>query len=336
MRLSLFMRTMLPRRLRRYLGVALLLGLSGVVSGTVLAQSFPSKPIHLIVPYAAGGGVDVVARLVAEQLGRRLGQTVIVENKAGAGSNIGAAYVAKSAPDGYTLLMASPANAINVTLYDHMPYDTVRDLTPVVLVGEVPSVLVVNQDLKAKTLAEFLALAKAEPGKITFGSGGSGASEHLAGALLMLQAGVVMQHVPYRGGSAAMNDLMGGRISSIIENQLGALPFIKSGQVRALAVAGRQRSPELPDVPTFIESGFPDYVVSVWWGLMAPAGTPVSVIDRLNAEVNAALASPDMRTRVEAMSARLLGGTPTQFGTFLDQEIKRWGQAVRASGATAG
>lgn len=333
MPLSRIVRAMQKRPVLSHL-CAMLLGVAG--TGPAAAQNYPTRPIHLIVPYAPGGGVDLVARLVAEHLGRRLGQTVIVENKAGGGSNIGANFVAKAAPDGYTLLMASPANAINATLYEHMPYDTVRDLTPVALVGEAPSVLVVNNDLKAKTLAEFIALAKAEPGTLTFGSGGSGASEHLAGALLMLQAGIVMQHVPYRGGSAALTDLMGGRISSIIENQLGVLPFIKAGHVRALAVAGRQRSPELLDVPTFVESGYPDYVVSVWWGLMAPAGAPAAIVDRLNTEVNAALTSPDMRERAQALGARLIGGTPAQFGTFLGEEIKRWGQAVRASGARAG
>lgn len=314
--------------------MTLLLGLCGIAD-PASAQDFPTRPIHLIVPYAPGGGVDSVARLVAEYLGRRLGQNVLVENRPGAGSNIGATYVARSAPDGYTLLMASPANAINVTLYKQMPYDTVRDLAPVVLVGEVPSTLVVNTEVKAKTLAEFIALAKAQPGKITFGSGGNGASEHLAGTLLMAQAGIVMQHVPYRGGSAAMNDLIGGQIASIIENQLGGLPFIKSGQVRALAVTGRQRSPELPDVPTFVESGFPDYVVSVWWGLMAPAGTPKPIVDRLNAETNAALASPELQQRLHSMSAHLVGGSPAQFGAFLTEEIKRWAQAVRLSGASA-
>ena len=235
----------------------LLAAAGAAIPAIARADDYALRPVHLVVPYEAGGGVDLVGRLVGERLSVALGQPVVIDNKPGAGSNIGASFVAHGAPDGYTLLMASPANAINVTLYNKMQYDTVRDLTPVVLVGEVPSVLIVNPAVPAKTLAEFVALAKAKPGTLTFGSGGNGASEHLAGALFAAQAGITMQHIPYRGGSAATNDLIGGQISSIIINQLAVLPFIKSGQVRALAVASRQRSPALPDVPTFAESRLP-------------------------------------------------------------------------------
>ena len=304
------------------------------VAADAAAQNYPTHSLRLVVPYAAGGGVDLVARLVAEQIGTRLGQTVIVENRPGAGSNIGANDVAKSAPDGYTLLMASPANAINVTLYKTMPYNTIRDLTPIVLVGEVPSVLIVGPAVKADTLAEFVALAKAQPGKLTFGSGGNGASEHLAGALFDSQARIDMQHIPYRGGSAAINDLIGGQISALIINQIAVLPFIKAGKVRALAVADLQRSPDLPGVPTFAEAGYPDFQVAVWWGLMAPSGTPTAIIDRLNAEVNAALATPALQERIKALGAHPIGGTPKQFASFLGDEIKRWARAVQVSGAS--
>ena len=300
------------------------------------AEGYPVRPIHLVVPYEAGGGVDLVARLIGDRLGAALGQAVVIDNKPGAGSNIGAGFVARAAADGYTLLMASPANAINVTLYKKMPYDTVRDLVPIVLIGQVPSVLIVNADLPVKTLADFIALAKAKPGVLTFGSGGNGASEHLAGALFMSQAGVAMQHIPYRGGSAAVNDLIGGQISSVIINSLAVLPFIKSGQVRALAVASKQRSPALPEVPTFAEAGLPGYEISVWWGLMAPAGTPQPIIERLNEVVDAALATPEFKQRLAEMGAQVDGGSPAQFGAFLEEEIKRWGEAVRLSGAHVG
>jgi tripartite-type tricarboxylate transporter receptor subunit TctC len=326
------------RRQRRGPIAALLTALLAALLDTMVtdaaAQAYPTHPVHLVVPYAAGGGVDLVARLVAEQISGPLGQPVIVDNKPGAGSNVGANYVAKAAADGYTLLMASPASAINVTLYKNMPFDTVRDLVPVVLVGEVPSVLIVNPDVKAATLAQFVALAKSEPGKLTYGSGGVGASEHLAGALFASQAGIEMQHVPYRGGSGAINDLIGGQISAIIINQLAALPFIKSGKVRALAVAGRERSPELPDVPTFVEAGYPNFQIAVWWGVMAPAATPAAIVDRLNREVNSALARPVVQERLKAMGARPIGGSATQFHAFVDDEIKRWGRAVQLTGAT--
>ncbi len=330
-----------PRRdarrsaIRQALAVAVGLAFAACAGLASADAAYPAHPIRLVVPYAAGGGVDLVARLLAEQVGGRLGQPIVVENRPGAGSNVGANAVAKSAPDGYTLLMASPANAINVTLYKNMPYDTVRDLVPVALVGEVPSVLIVNPQVKATTLAEFVALAKAEPGRLTFGSGGNGASEHLAGALFRSQAGIDLQHVPYRGGSAAINDLIGGQISSIIINQLAVLPFIKAGRVRALAVAGRERSPELPDVPTFVESGYPNYEVAVWWGVMAPAGTPPAIVERLNREIDAVLATPVVQERLRAMGAKPLGGSPRRFAVFLDDEIRRWGRAVQISGAVA-
>ncbi len=307
--------------------------LVAAVAFNVRADSYPSRPIHLVVPYTAGGGVDVVARSVGQELAKRLGQPVIVENKVGAGSNIGSDYVAKAPPDGYTLLMASPANAINMTLYRKMPYDTMRDLAPVALVGAVPSVLVVNPRFPAKSVQEFVAYAKAHPKEVFYGSGGNGTSEHLAAAMFSSIAGIDMVHVPYKGGAAAMTDVIGGQIPCMFTNQLGAMPHIKAGTLRVLGVADAHRSAALPDTPTFAEAGYPDFNVSVWWGLMAPAGTPKDAIDKLDKAVNAALAGPDLQRRLDEMGAHPIGGTPEQFGTFVAQEIARWGRAVKASGA---
>jgi tripartite-type tricarboxylate transporter receptor subunit TctC len=251
----------------------------------------------------------------------------------GAGSNIGSDYVAKAAPDGYTLLMASPANAINVSLYRKMPYNTMRDLAPVALVGAVPSVMTVNPAFPAKSIKEFVEVAKAKPGSINYGSGGAGTTEHLAAAMFQSMAGIQMVHVPYKGGAAAMTDVIGGQIHAMFSNQLGAMPHIKGGRLRVLGVADSQRSAALPDTPTFVESGYPEFLVTVWWGVMAPAGTPKAVVDKLNREINASLQSPELRKRLEDMGARVIGGTPESFGTFLTAEIARWGKAVKDSGA---
>src|SRR5262245_5743704 len=274
------------------------------------AQDYPNRLVRMVVPYAAGGGVDIVARAVSQELAKRIGQPVVVENRAGAGSNIGSDAVAKAAPDGYTLLMASPANAINMSLYRKMPYDTQRDLAPVALVGAVPSVLVTNPDLPVKTVPELIALAKAKPGSLNYGSGGAGTSEHLAAEMFRSMAGIDLVHVPYKGGANAMTDVMGGQISLMFTNMLGALPHIRSGKLKAIAIADSRRSPALPDVPTFAESGFKDYEVLVWWGVMAPAKTPAPVIAYLNREIVVALGAPELKERLDGMGARIIGGTP--------------------------
>ncbi len=297
------------------------------------AQSYPNRAIRMIVPYTAGGGVDLVARHVATELSKQLGQSVVVENKVGAGSNIGSDFVAKAAPDGYTLLMASPANAINMSLYRKMPYNTQQDLTPVALVGSVPSVLVVNPEFPAKSVQEFVSIAKAKPGTINYGSGGNGTSEHLAGTMFKTMADIDMVHVPYKGGAAAMTDVISGQITAMFSNQLGAMPYIKGGKLRVLGVADTNRSAALPDTPTFTEAGYPEFLVTVWWGVMAPAGTPKDVIMRLNRDINTSLTSPELKKRLDDMGARVIGGTPEQFASFLSAEIARWGKAVRDSGA---
>ncbi|MBO1114121.1 tripartite tricarboxylate transporter substrate binding protein [Bordetella petrii] len=312
-------------------GAAMALAAACAAAPAAAADDYPARPVTLVVPYAPGGGVDTVGRITAKGLGDRLGQPVVVENKPGAGSNVGSDFVAKSAPDGYTLLLASPATAVNVSLYKRLPFDPARDLRPVTLIGKVPSVMIVNKDLPAKNLKDFVALAKKRPGHLNFGSGGNGTSEHLAGEMFKAMAGIDIVHVPYRGGAAAMSDLLAGRISAIIINQITALPLVQSGKVRALAVADDRRSPSLPDVPTFAEQGYPDYRVSVWWGVMAPSGVPDPVVAKLDDAVRATLQTPQARQRFDAMGVNVLGQGPKEFGAFLKNETQRWGQIVQGA-----
>jgi tripartite-type tricarboxylate transporter receptor subunit TctC len=289
----------------------------------------------LIVPYAPGGGVDIVARALAQELTKRLGQQIVVENKAGAGGNIGSDAVAKATPDGYTLLIASPANAVNPSLYSKLPFNPVRDLTPVALIATVPTILLASPALPVKTIKELVALAKAKPGTLSFGSGGSGTTEHLAGEMFKSQIGVDMLHVPYKGGAAVLPDLISGQVSIFFVNQLFAIPYVKAGTVKALGLASDERSAALPDVPTFAESGFADFIVSVWYGIMAPAATPKEIISQLNREIVASLATPEMKERLQTMSAKPLPGTPADFAAFFADEMARWSRVVKASGAKA-
>jgi len=312
------------------MGTAALLAAFGV--GTAhAADTYPTRPLTMVVPYAPGGGVDTVGRIVAKTLGDQLGQNVVVENKAGAGSNTGSNFVARSAGDGYTLLMASPATAVNVSLYKHMPFDPARDLRPVTLVGKVPSVMIVSNDVPAKTLHEFIDLARKEPGKFSFGSGGIGTSEHLAGEMLKSVAGIDIMHVPYRGGSTVIIDLVSGRVSAMFTNQITAASLVNEGKVRALAVADDKRSPALPDVPTFAEQGYPDYRVSVWWGVMVPATTPDALVAKLDGAIRAAIATPEAGQRFTQTGVQVLGKGPEEFGAFLADETSRWAKIVKAS-----
>jgi tripartite-type tricarboxylate transporter receptor subunit TctC len=302
-------------------------------TSTGSGQAYPAKPIRIVVPYAPGGAVDIIARATGQELTKRLGQTVVVDNRTGAGGNIGSEVVAKSAPDGYTLLMASPANTINPSLYSKMPYDPARDLVPIVLIGAVPAVLVVNRSLPARNVKELVALAKSRPGALTYGSGGSGTTEHLAGEMFKTAAGVNIVHVPYKGGAQVMIDIISGEIAMMFINQLGALPHVKSGKVRALGVAAAERSAALPDVPTFAEAGFRDFKVSVWWGLMGPSAMPKEIVTLLNREVGASLSAPEMKERLQALSAQPIGGPPERFAALFADETARWARVVKASGA---
>jgi tripartite-type tricarboxylate transporter receptor subunit TctC len=315
------------------LPASLMVALAVIVCGSATAQSYPAKPIRLVVPYAAGGAVDIVSRAIGQELTKRAGQQVIVENRTGAGGNVGSEFVAKSPPDGYTLLMASPANAINPALYTKMPYDPMRDLAVIALIGSVPSVLVSNKSLPVQNIKQLVALAKAKPGALTYGSGGSGTTEHLGAEMFKSAAAIDLLHVPYKGGAQVMVDLMGGQIALFFSNQLGVLPHIKAGKMKALGVASNERSGALPDVPTFAEAGYPDVNVSVWWGVMGPAGMPKEIVNQLNREIVTALSSPEMKERLESMSARPLGGSPEQFARFFADETTRWARVVKASGA---
>ena len=295
------------------------------------AQGYPSKPIRLIVPYATGGGVDIVARTVAEYVSTTLGKTVLVENRTGAGGNVAGAFVAKSEPDGYTLLVASNSAAVNNSLYKNMPYDASKDLTPIVLIGTVPMVLLVSPSIAPKTVGEVVALAKARPGTLNVGSGGNGTGEHLAFEMFKRQTGIEAQHVPYRGGAAVYTDLIGGQVQLFFSNQLGAAPFVKSGQLRAAGVTGDSRSPEFPDLPTFAEQGYPEFKAFVWWGLRGPAGIPPATVSQINALFATAIHAPEVQKKLMSLGARPEGGSVDSFDRFFKNEVKTWSELIKAA-----
>ena len=291
------------------------------------------------MPYAAGGPVDLSARLIAPKLQQALGQPVIVENKPGAGGNIGADFVAKSSPDGYTLVMGAIAtHAINPALYPNFPYDPVRDFRHVALLVQVPNVLVVNADLPARSVADLIRLAKAQPGRLDFASGSTGSTGHLAGELFKQRTGTYMVHIPYKGSAPAVADLLAGRVQLMFDNLASALPNIQAGKVRALAVTTAARSSFLPDLPTLDESGLQGFDMTTWWGLMAPAKTPPAIVDRLAAEARRALQAPDLRERwrafgVDAGSELPAIRTPAAFTAFVERERRLYAELVRRSGA---
>ena len=304
--------------------------------GLASAQAWPSKPVHLVVPYAPGGPVDISARLVAAKLQGALGQPVVVENKPGAGGNIGADYVAKSAPDGHTLVMGAIAtHAINPALYPKLPYDPVRDFRHIALVVQVPNVLVLNNDVPARSVRELIDFARKNPGKLDFASGSTGSTGHLAGELFKQMTGTYMVHIPYKGAAPAVVDLMAGRVHLMFDNLASALPNIKAGKVRALAVTTARRSQFVPELPTLAESGLPGFDLTTWWGVMAPAATPQPVVDRLAAETAKALSAPDVRERLAAMGSEPpTARSPAQFSAFVANELKVYAGLVKRSGAT--
>jgi tripartite-type tricarboxylate transporter receptor subunit TctC len=322
---------------RRWLALAAALLCSATAPMLALAQSapWPSKPIKLVVGYAAGGATDVIARLVAVKLGEQLGQPMVVDNRAGANSNVGAEVVAKSAPDGYTLYVYTIANTINASLYDKLGYDPLKDFEPIGLIAKITNILVVNPKLPVKTVADYMRFAKETPEGITFASSGSGSSIHLSGEMFKMQAKLNMLHVPYRGSAPAVTDLLGGQVQSMFDNTPSSLPHVKAGRLRAIAITSAQRSPLLPDVPTVAESGFPGFDVQSWFSLAAPAGTPKPVIDRINTALNKVLAAPDTRQRLLELAATPEPGTPAQLRTLIASETKRWHDVVKQSGAKA-
>ncbi|HXX85968.1 MAG TPA: tripartite tricarboxylate transporter substrate binding protein [Casimicrobiaceae bacterium] len=298
-------------------------------------QDYPSRTLRIVVPFAPGGSTDIFARYIADKLAPALAQPVVVENRAGAGGNIGAEAVARSAPDGYTLLMATTGvMSINNALYANMTYDAAKDFEPVIFVASITNVLVVAPDLPATSVRELIALAKAKPGALSFGSSGAGSSTHLSSELFKSMAGIDILHIPYKGSSQALTDLMAGRISMIIDNMPGAIGFIKEGRVRALGVTGSKRSPALPGLPTIAEAGVAGYESLSWSGIAVPAGTPKDVVARLNREIAAILAQPDIREKFAQAGAEPVGGPPQQFADHIRSEREKWSKLIRERGIT--
>jgi tripartite-type tricarboxylate transporter receptor subunit TctC len=317
---------------RRFLQLAGAAIAAPAISTVAWSQTYPSRPMHMVVGFAAGGGADIIARLIGQALSERLGQQIIVDNRPGAGTNIGTELVVKAAPDGYTLLLVNSPAAINTTLYDNLSFDFIRDIAPVASIGRVPLVMVVNPSLPAKTIPEFIAYAKANPGKVNMGSGGNGAPDHMSGELFKAMAGVGILHVPYRGVAPAISDLLGGQVQVIFGTMPAVIALVKAGKLRALGVTTATRSDELPDVPSIGEF-VPGYEASQWYGIGAPKNTPPEVIERLNRETNAVLADPKMKARLAELGASVLSGSPADFGKLIVDETAKWAKVVKLSGA---
>jgi tripartite-type tricarboxylate transporter receptor subunit TctC len=299
-----------------------------VLPRRVRADTYPSRPVHILVGFAAGGAADTVARVTAEWLSERLGQQFIVDNRPGAGTNIATEAVVQSAPDGYTLLLVTGANAINATLYQHLNFDFLRDIAPIAGVIRVPQVMIVNPQLPAKTVPEFIAYAKDNPGKINMGSGGIGSTLHVAGELFKMMAGVNLVHVPYRGDAPALVDLMGGQIQVMFDLTVAALPFIKAGKLRGLAVTSATRTPALPDLPP-IGDFLPGYEATSFEGIAAPKGTPGEIVDKLNKALNAGFADAKFKTRLADLGGDGLPGTPPEFRQLIADETAKWAKVVK-------
>jgi tripartite-type tricarboxylate transporter receptor subunit TctC len=308
------------------------LTLALAVSLPSMAETYPDKPIRIIHGFAAGGGADLLLRTILPQLSQNLGQQVVVEYRPGAGGNIAMEAVARAAPDGYTLLMGTPGLAINPSLYRSLPFDPLKDFAPISLIGLVQNVLIVNPDVPARTVAELIALARARPGKLNFASSGTGTSLHLAGELFKVSTGVDIVHIPYKGGGQAMTDVIGGQAEMMWNVLPSALPQIKAGKVRALAVTGKARSEALPDVPTLQEAGVPGYTAITWNGILAPAGTPRAIVTKLHDAIVKALQSPGMKDKYAAIGQDLAWNTPEEFATFIADETARWSRVIQSSG----
>jgi len=322
---------------RRFLIAILIVPLAALMPGYVLAQAeaYPNKPLRFILPFPPGGGTDILGRLIAERMTASLGQPVVIENRGGAGGNVGAEAAAKSAPDGYTIVLVAPSLAISPSLYSKLAYDPVKDFAPISLVATVPNVMITHSSVPARTLREFIALAKAKPGGMNFGSGGSGTSNHLAGELFNIVAGVKLVHVPYKGVNLAMNDVLSGEVHLVVIGVPAAAPHIKAGKLRALALIAPQRSPALPDVPTVAEAGLPDFEVTTWYGVLAPAGTPRPIVTRLNAELVKIMHAPELKDRLATLATDPQTSTPEEFAAYIKQEIAKWGEVVRKAGLKA-
>jgi tripartite-type tricarboxylate transporter receptor subunit TctC len=305
------------------------------VARTASAQSYPTRPVRIVVGFAAGQAIDIVTRIVGQSLSERLGQQFIIENRPGAGGNIGTEVVVRAPPDGYTLLAIGSNNMINATLYEKLNYDFIQDIAPVASIYRVPQVVEVNPSFPATTLPEFIEYAKANPGKINFASAGSGSVAHLSGELFKVMAGVNMLHVPYRGAPAALTDLIGGQVQVMFDNMPSSMEHIRAGRLRPLAVTAATRLEGLPDIPT-VGDFLPGFATSAWAGIGAPRNTPVEIIDKLNREINAALADPKIEARMADLGGMVLALSPTEYGKRIAEETTKWAKAVKFSGAKPG
>jgi tripartite-type tricarboxylate transporter receptor subunit TctC len=320
----------LPRR--RFLHLAAGAAALPALSRIARAQTYPTRSVRIVVGYAAGGGTDLVARLMGQWLSDRTGQQFVIENRTGAATNIGTEVVVRAPADGYTLLLAHTANAINATLYEKLNFNFIRDIAPVAGIMRVPNIMVVNPLLPAKTVPEFIAYAKANPGKINMGSGGAGGPDHMSGELFKTMTGVKMLHVPYRGLSPALTDLLSGQVQVVFSSLPAAIEYIKADKLRALAVTTVTRFEGMPDIPT-VGDTVPNYEASQWYGVGAPKNTPAEIVDKLNKEINAALTDPNMKTRLADLGGTVLPGSPADFGMLIVQDTEKWAKVVKFSGA---
>jgi tripartite-type tricarboxylate transporter receptor subunit TctC len=318
----------LPRR--KFLGLAAGAAALPAVSHFARAQTYPTRPVRLVVGFPPGGGTDITARLIGQWLSERLGQQLVIENRPGAGSNIATEGVVRAAADGYTLLLVSAAHAINATLYERLNYNFLRDIAPVAGVIRVPNLMEVNPSLPPKSVPEFIAYAKANPGKVNYASGGNGTAQHLAGELLKTMTGVDMVHVPYRGDAPALTDLIGGQVQVMFGNMPSSIEHIRDGKLRPLAVTTAARSEALPDLPPVCDF-VPGYEASTWQGLGAPGNTPAEIVDKLNKEINAALSDPKIKARLADLGGTVLSGSPADFGRLIADETEKWGKVIRAA-----
>ena len=320
---------------RNFLRLAGATALAPAFSRSAGAQGYPTRPVRLIVGFPPGGGTDVAARLIGQWLSERLGQPVVIENRPGAGSNIATEAVVHAAADGHTLLLVSTAHAINATLYERLNYNFLHDIAPVAGFMRVPNVMEINPSLSVKSVPEFIAYARANPGKINVASGGNGTAQHLSGELFKMMTGLDIVHVPYRGAAPALTDLIGGQVQAMFGDMPSSIEFIKTGKLRALAVTTVTRSEALPDLPS-VSDFVPGYESSAWYGVGAPKNTPVEIVERLSKEINAALADPKMKARLNSLGGTVLDVSPSEFGTLIADETRKWAKVVKFSGAKVG
>ena len=316
---------------RQFLKLAAVVAAAAAVPQFASALDYPTRPVRIIAGFAAGGGVDVTARLIGQWLTDRLGQSFVIENRPGAGGNIGTEAVVNAAPDGYTLLLATVPNAVNASLYEKLNFNFIRDIVPVAGIIRVPMVILLNPSVPTATVAEFISYAKANPDKVNMASAGNGSAPHMAGELFKTMAGVNLVHVPYRGQGPALTDLLGGQVQVLFAATPGTTEYITTGKLRALAVTSASRAEMLPELKT-VADFVPGYEASQWYGIGAPRNTPVEIVDKLNKEINAAIADPGMKARFAAIGGEPLGGPPAEFGKLISEETEKWGRVVRAAG----